>query len=204
MSESDSEESIYDYEAKGPSTSKPTVNKNTKVKQRICASESSKQSQKQAVLSDGHKATKQRHVKDKVFLLGDSQLHRIDEEKLSSRNVKTLVRSKGGLKVENVCDNFKDILHKEPKEIILHVGVNNIKKDEEDEILRNYEELGKSINCSLTISGILCGRDKPVLIKKIERVNGRLKTLCSKNGYDFIDNSDVVFRHIGHDGLHLG
>ena len=156
MSESDSEESIYDYEAEEPSTSKPTVNKNTKVKHRICTSESSKQAQKQAVLSDGYKATKQRHVKDKVFLLGDSQLHGIDEERLSSRKMKTLVRSKGGLKVENVCDNFQDIFHEEHEEIILHVGVNNIEKDEEDEILRKYEELGKSINCSLTISGIIC------------------------------------------------
>ena len=42
-----------------------------------------------------------------------------------------------------------------------------------------------------------------MLNKKIERLNGRLKNLRSKNGYDFIDNSDVVFRHIGHDGLHI-
>ena len=142
---------------------------------RICTSESSKQAQKQAVLLEGCKVTKQRHMKDKVFLLRDSQLHRIDKERLSSRNLKTLVRSKGGLKVENVCNNFQDILHEEPKEIILHVGVKNIEKDEGDEILRKYEELGKSINCSLTLSGITCRRDKPMLNKKIERVNGRLK-----------------------------
>ena len=111
--------------------------------------------------------------------------------------MKTLVRSEGGLKVENVCNNFHDILHEEPKEIILHVSVNNIEKDKEDEILRKYEELGKSINCILTISGIICRRDKPVLNKKIERVNGRLKNLCSGNAYDFIENSNVVFRHIG-------
>ena len=42
--------------------------------------------------------------------------------------MKNLVGSKGGLKVENVCDNFQDIIHEESKEIILHVGVNNIKK----------------------------------------------------------------------------
>ena len=42
-----------------------------------------------------------------------------------------------------------------------------------------------------------------MLNKKIERVNGRLKNFGSKNGYDFIDNSNVVFRHIGHDGLHI-
>ena len=40
-----------------------------------------------------------------------------------------------------------------------------------------------------------------MLNKKIERVNSRLKNLCSKNGYDFIDSSNVVFRHIGHGGL---
>ena len=95
LSESDSEESTYDYEAEEPSTSK----ENTKVNHRICTSESTKQAQKQAVLSERNKATKQRHVKDKVFLLGDPQLHRIDEERLSSRNMKTLVRSKGRLKV---------------------------------------------------------------------------------------------------------
>ena len=42
-----------------------------------------------------------------------------------------------------------------------------------------------------------------MLSKEIERVNGRLKNLCSKNGYDFIDNSNVVFRNIGHNGLHI-
>ena len=147
-------------------------------------------------------------MKDKIIILGDSQLHRIDGERLSGRNMNTKrnkggVRSKGRLNIENVFDNFKDILHEESKEIILHVGVNNIEKEEEDEILRKYEELGKSINCSLTISGILCRRAKPMLNKKIERLNGKLKNLCSKNGYDFIDNSNVVFRHIGHDGLHI-
>ena len=134
----------------------------------------------------------------------DSQLHRIVEESLSSRNKKTLVRSKGGLKVENVCNNFQYMLHKEPKEIILHVGVNNTEKDEEVEILRKYEELGKSINCSLTTSKIICRHDKPVLNKKIERANGRpIKNFCTKNGYNFIDNSNISFRHIGHDGLHM-
>ena len=107
-------------------------------------------------------------MKDKVIILGDSQLHRIVEESLSSRNMKTLVRSKGGLKVENVCNNFQYILHKEPKEIILHVGINNIEKDEEDEILRKYEELGKSIYCSLTTSRIICRHDKPVLIRRLK------------------------------------
>ena len=46
LSESDSEESIYDYEADEPSTSKLNINKNTKIKLRIWTSESSKQAQK--------------------------------------------------------------------------------------------------------------------------------------------------------------
>ena len=42
LSESDSEESTYDYEAEEPSTLKPTVKENTKVNHRICTSEYSK------------------------------------------------------------------------------------------------------------------------------------------------------------------
>ena len=100
-------------------------------------------------------------INDKVWICENCKSLPSEIHKLKQSN-KALVRSKGGLKIENVCNNFQDILHEEPKEIILHVGVNNIEKDEEDEILRKYEELGKSINCSLTILGIICRRDKPV------------------------------------------
>ena len=52
----------------------------------------------------------QQEGRDKVIVVGDSQLHNIEEEKLSSKDVKVLVRSKGGLKVEEVTGKFRDLI----------------------------------------------------------------------------------------------
>ena len=46
---------------------------------------------------------------------------------------------------------FRTYFTKNRKENILHVGVNNTEKDEEDEILRKYEKLGNNVDRSLTI-----------------------------------------------------
>ena len=40
-----------------------------------------------------------RNERDKIVILGDSQLHHIEEDKLSSKTNKIPVRNKGGLKV---------------------------------------------------------------------------------------------------------
>ena len=60
------------------------------------------------------------------MILGDSLLHHIEENKLSSKTNKILVRSKGGPKVNKVIDTFGDILNEEADELIFHVGVNSI------------------------------------------------------------------------------
>ena len=52
---------------------------------------------------------KHRNERGKTVILGDSQLHHIEENKLSSETNKILVRSKGGLKVNEVIDPFGDI-----------------------------------------------------------------------------------------------
>ena len=34
-------------------------------------------------------------------------------------------------------------------------------------------------------------------------INEALKKLCLQKGYDFIDNSNIGFRHLGKDKLHM-
>ena len=81
----------------------------------------------------------------KTVIIGDSQLHRIEETELSNRYVKTLVRSKGGLKIEDVDNKYQSILEEDVQEVIFHVGVNNVPNDNEQTILRKYQELGESV-----------------------------------------------------------
>ena len=69
-------------------------------------------------------------------------MHRIEETELSNRYVKTLVRDKGGLKIEDVANKCQSILEEDVQEVIFHVGgVNNIQNDNEQTILRKYQEL---------------------------------------------------------------
>ena len=92
----------------------------------------------------------------KTVVIGDSQLHHIEENRLSGRKNKTLVRSKGGLKIHEVSFVFKSILEEDADEFVFHVGVNNAEKETEDEIVRKYVELGQSIACAkVTFSSII-------------------------------------------------
>ena len=55
----------------------------------------------------------------------------------------------------------------------------------------------------MTFSSIIKRADKPDLNLKIMRINDKLKNLCLENGYDFIDNINIDFRHLGGDKMHI-
>ena len=140
----------------------------------------------------------------KTVVIGHSQLHHIEENRLSGRKNKTLVRSKGGLKIHEVSSVFKNILEEDADEFVFHVGVNNVEKETEDEIVRKYVELGQSIVCArVTFSSIIKRADKPELNVKIANINSKLKVLCMENGFDFIENNNIGFRHLARDKLHI-
>ena len=73
-----------------------------------------------------HNHAHESNVKDssnrgKTVITGDLQLHRIEETELSNRYVKTLVRSKGGLEIEDVDNEYQSILKEDVQEVIFHV-----------------------------------------------------------------------------------
>ena len=138
------------------------------------------------------------------MILGDSQLYHIEENKPSSKTKKILVRSKEGLKINEVIDRFGDIFNEEADESIFHVGVNSVEKESEEQILHKFLKLGESIDSArVTFSSIIKRADKPELNHKIMQINDKLKSLCLENGYDFIDNINIGFRHLGRDKLHI-
>ena len=142
---------------------------------------------------------KPRNERSKTVILGDSQLHHTEENKLSSKTNEILVRSKGGLKVNEVIDMFGDILNEEADGFIIHVRVNSIKKESEEQILHKFLKLGGSIDSArVTFSSIIKRADKSELNHKIMQINDKLE-----NGYDFIDNINKSFRHLGGDKLHI-
>ena len=63
-----------------------------------------------------------------ILIVGDSQLHGIDQTRMSSKN-DIMVRSQEGLKVQRLFDILDEEMQHNPEEVIVHVGVNNIEND---------------------------------------------------------------------------
>ena len=82
------------------------------------------------------------------------------------------MRSKGGLKVNEVNDTFGGILNEEANEFIFHVGGNSVEKQSEEQILHKFLKLRKSIDSArVTFSSIIKGADKPELNLKLMQIN---------------------------------
>ena len=90
------------------------------------------------------------------------------------------------------------MIKEDPNEVIIHVGVNNCERDEVDDIITKYKDVGNVIRKSsrVTFSSIISRADKPELNAKIAEINTELRNLCLCSGYDFIDNNNIGFRHL--------
>ena len=138
--------------------------------------------------------------RSKILIIGYSQLHHNEESCLSGKNIKALVRSDGGLKVEQVTNRYGELLNEDFNEIIIHVGVNNTEHESEESIMSKFRTLSESTKEShVAFSGILRRTDQPEFNKKITHINSFLKNLCLDNGLDFIDNNNINFKHLGRD-----
>ena len=89
---------------------------------------------------------------------------RFSLSRLSGKNIKALVRSKGGLKVEQVTNRYEELLNEDFDEIIIHVRVNNTEHESKESIMNKFRTLNESIkNSRVAFSGILRRSDKPEL-----------------------------------------
>ena len=60
-----------------------------------------------------------------ILIIGDSQLHGIDQNKMS-RTHAIKVKAQGGLKIEGLENLLQQESQHGPDEVIVHVGVNNL------------------------------------------------------------------------------
>ena len=93
-----------------------------------------------------------------------------------------------------------------PERVILHVGTNDLRSSKPADVIANeIIDLAKSIKRQendITISSIVARGDH--LNDKANETNNILKSLCYKNNFDFINNSNMwPNRHLSRDNLHL-
>ena len=142
-----------------------------------------------------------------TLVIGDSHIKRLDNTKMPGVKACGI----GGLKSNEVmrrhANTLKDNLPKS-KEVILHVGSNDVKAKSPQQILSNIDHVTKEIkeinpNASITISSTFLRKDDTTLNCKIVESNSLLKKFCRSHGHNFLDHSNISFRHLCNDGLHL-
>ena len=145
-----------------------------------------------------------------ILIFGDSMTKAIKPSKLS-RSRRIRCKTIHGAKVENASDvALSHARSFNPKEIILHLGTNNITSDGKDEIIAKITSLADQIvenrpTTSIAISTIIHRQREPHLIfQKVNTVNNELKLLANQRGWSVISNDNIsTDQHIAGDGVHL-
>ena len=92
-----------------------------------------------------------------TVIVGDSMVKNVRGWDLSNQKNKVIVKSFSGATTEDMEDYLKPILRKEPKNLILHVGTNDLKAMEPAHLSNSIESLAVNIeenspNTSMSIS----------------------------------------------------
>ena len=119
-------------------------------------------------------------------------------------NVRVYAHS--GATTYDLLDHINPIVRKQPDEIILHGGTNDITKNVDT--IANTEKLiqlvkKKSPKTKLVISKIIIRKDRADLDKRIQEVNERLEKVCEVNQIGMINNSNLSDSHLSKSKLHL-
>ena len=129
-----------------------------------------------------------------------------DKVRHSNKNRIVRVRSFPGATTEDILDHCKPVARKKPDIIILHVGTNDSKSNEESSIVKNIEEIKETIKkispiTKTMISLIISRYDSELLNDKAIIVNERLTQHFLKT--EIIDNSNLDRECAGLKDLHL-
>ena len=148
-------------------------------------------------------------TKRMVLVAGDSIVQHVHGWELSDDEMHVAVKSFSGAKTEDMEDYLKPLIRREPEEIILHVGTNNIKGQESARMVADHiVNLGLQIEenspkTKVTISGLILRRDSSNLIAKIKHTNALLASFCTQRNWAFISNDNIDFSCLNRRGLHL-
>ena len=121
-------------------------------------------------------------------------------------------KSVPGAKANDICDAAVEMANDlEPKEVILHVGTNDLEDDDASDIVTKIESVGTHLiqTCPsvkrITLSSIIQRRKGSVdIASKINDINKHMKMVAYKQSWNFVDNSNIdPNEHVNYDGIHL-
>ncbi len=148
-----------------------------------------------------------------VYFMGDSLINGL--ESYGVLNEKRIY-SQVSASLFHLEENYKKVLKKNPKVIILHYGLNNLGMEKEslDGFILMYTKYIKKIKKASPKTRIIVSSIFPVdreiaankIFGRIKAYNKAMKKMCKKLDVDYLNN-DPLFKKIdycyGRDGIHL-
>ena len=160
--------------------------------------------------SDSNKEhSKSRTKAPTTVILGDSIIKNVYGNAIT-KSIKhkkhVVVKHFSGAKIDDMKHYVKPTQEKEPAEIILHVGTNELSGNKDpDEIADEIVTLANSVKTNenrVVVSSIVPRKDR--LNKKAKEVNIKLREKCEANDLTIIAHNNInPFRHTNAKGLHL-
>lgn len=161
-------------------------------------------------------------VEDTYVFVGDSITHRYDLEKYYPE-FKTINSGFEGHRTEDILNDMNHrIFQYRPSKVILLIGINQIERDSEEQIVSEIEKIVKEIedydkNITVYVESLYPVNSKIVNSaaaskdnKKIIKINKLLKEYCKESGIQYIDIYDSLLdenenlkEEYTTDGLHI-
>ena len=142
-----------------------------------------------------------------ICMVGDSQLLRLDSDKMSNKHHEVVLNAKSGMKVEEAAN------HVDPDAdvIIMHAGTNNLRdltpEEVAEKVMKTFKNIKKrnpkaqlAYSSNFRRKGAAAANGMNV---KAFQTNKILKEELMLLGIDFIDNDNILYGNICEDGLHI-
>ena len=118
---------------------------------------------------------------------------------------RVVVKSFSGATTKAMKDYLKPNLELSPDQVILHVGTNDLKSKEPQQVAGSVVDLARQIenssDATVIISELVQRRDG--FNEAVKTVNKQLKFYCRQNGWKFIQHQNISEKELNKGGLHL-
>ena len=142
--------------------------------------------------------------KNRVYVLGDSIVNGIEGAGLATKGNFVTVKSFSGAPSSDMVDFVRPFVRKKPKEVIVHVGTNDITKNIDTvQNLKKIIKLAHQENVKIAISNICLREDKSYCTTAVVSRNSDIKKLCSDYNVPLIENANIVSNCLARKKLHL-
>lgn len=141
------------------------------------------------------------------MLVGDSIIKQIQGWKLGKKvGHRVVVKSFSGATTSDMKHYLKPTLEKNPQQILLHVGTNDLRDQNPNVVVDNVVELARKIesetNARIILSELVARSDN-VSNDSVKTVNRKLKKFCNQNNWKLVQHQNITINDLNQSGLHL-